>query len=140
MRKFLDNKGALARRDFFPDEPDKRMVDAFEQYGVGGPNPDAPRVSLTQTFKGKWNKEVVDLLTTAFITDVKKGAYQPVQHNWTQMTEDNVRKRCQSKLYRTQYICRTGKRPYTDKVARMYQRRQEVCLLIGASHLSLTFP
>jgi hypothetical protein len=130
MRKFLESKGALASKDYLPDEPEKRLVDAFEEYGIIGPSPSAPRVCLTQTFKEKWNKEVVEILTAEFISAVKRGTYKPVQHTWLQMTEDKVRKRCQNKLYRTQYICRThGKRPRadSDKINRMYQRRQEVC-------------
>lgn len=132
MRKFLQTKGVLATKGYFPDEPEQRLVDAFEEHGVAGPGPNSPRVCLTQTFKGKWNKEVVELLTAGFITAVQNGAYLPVQMTWPQMTQGNVRKRCQDKLYRAQYLCRTRReRPQadSDKVNRMYQRRQEVCLL-----------
>lgn len=131
MRKFLESRGVLASKDYLPDEPEGRLVDEFEEYGIVGPSSIAPRVCLTQTFKGKWNKEVVEMLTVEFISTVKRGTYNPVQHTWLQMTEDKVRQRCQRKLYRTQYICRThGKRPRanSDKMNRMYQRRQEVCL------------
>jgi hypothetical protein len=96
---------------------------------------------LRQTFKEKWNKEVVEILTAAFISAVKQGTYKPIQHTWPQMKEDEVRKRCQGKLYRTQYICRTRgqcPRPESDKVNRMYQRRQEVCL-VDTLHELLTF-
>jgi hypothetical protein len=131
MRKFLESKGVLASKDYLPDEPEGRLVDAFEEYGIVGPSPIAPRVCLTQTFKGKWNKEVVEMLTIEFVSAVKQGTYKPVQHSWLQMAEEKVRQRCQRKLYRTQYICRThGKRSRanSDKINRMYQRRQEVCL------------
>ena len=132
MRKFLETKGVLVTKGHFPNEPEQRLVDAFEEHGVAGPDPNSPRVCLTQTFKGKWNKEVVELLTTGFITAVENGTYQPVQMTWPQMTQGNVRKRCQNKLYRVQYLCRTREerpRADSDKVNRMYQRRQEVCPL-----------
>jgi hypothetical protein len=132
MRKFLESKGVLATKDCLPDGPDEVRVRAYEEHGVLGPDPSAPRVSLKQTFKGKWNKEVVEILTRRFILEVKQGTYQPVQHTWTQMKEDKVRKRCQSKLYRTQRICLKPKKgPESDKINRMYQRRQEVSLLVG---------
>jgi hypothetical protein len=139
MRKFLESKGVLAKKDYFPDDPEARLVDAFEDHGIMGPDPNSPRVCLTQTFKGKWNKEVVEILTAAFILAVKQGQYKPVQHIWPQMGEDEVRKRCQHKLYRTQCICRRRGKPVSDKLNRMYRRRQEVCLLIGTSHELLTF-
>jgi hypothetical protein len=60
-----------------------------------------------QTFKGTWNKEVVEILTAAFISAVKQGACRYVQDTWPQMVEGKVRKRCQRKLYHTQYICWT---------------------------------
>ncbi|KAH9954515.1 hypothetical protein BC827DRAFT_1272546 [Russula dissimulans] len=129
MCKFLEKKGVLATKDYFPDKPSQRLVDAFEEHGVAGPDPNSPRVCLTQTFKGKWNKEVVELLTTSFITTVEKETYQPVQMTWPQMVQDNIRKRCQNKLYRTQYLCRTREespRADSDKVNCMYQRRQEM--------------
>ena len=78
MRKFLESKGVLAKKDYFPDEPEARLVDAFEDHGIMGPDPNSPRVCLTQTFKGKWNKEVVEILTAAFISAVKHGKYKPV--------------------------------------------------------------
>jgi hypothetical protein len=132
MRKFLEKKGVLACKDYFPDEPEERHVRIFGDHGAIGPDPNAPRVSLRQTFNGKWNKEIVDILTAAFISAVKQGTYKPVQHTWPQMKEARVRKKCQSKLYRTQRICRTRRerpRLELDKVNRMHQRRQEVCLL-----------
>ncbi|KAH9012576.1 hypothetical protein EDB85DRAFT_1900244 [Lactarius pseudohatsudake] len=126
MRKFLESMGTLAKKDYFPDPPDEGIVKAYEEHGLLGPDPSAPRVCLKQTFKGKWNKEVVDILTTKFISAVKLGTYKPVQHTWPQMTEDNVRKRCQSKLYRSQRTCSNPpKSPKSDKINRMYQRRQE---------------
>jgi len=141
MRKFLESKGVRASNNHYPNEPEDRLVNAFEDHGVMGPDVDAPRVCLRQTFKGKWNKEVVEMLTTAFISAVKRGEYKPVQHTWPQMREENVRKRCQSKLYRTQYICRKRmkcRRDESDKVNRMHQRRQEVSLLICTQHELLT--
>lgn len=139
MRKFLESKGVLAKKDYFPDEPEARLVDAFEDHGIMGPDPNSPRVCLTQTFKGKWNKEVVEILTAVFISVVKHRKYKPVQHIWPQIGEDEVRKRCQHKLYRTQYICRRRGKPESDKLNRIRQRRQEVCLPIGTSHELLTF-
>jgi hypothetical protein len=132
MRKFLERKGGLARKNYFPDEPGEQLVKAFEDHGVIGPDPNAPRVSLRQTFNGKWNKQVVEMLTAAFVSAVKQGTYKPVQPVWPQMRDDRVRKRCQSKLYRTQYICRIRRERShleSDKVDRMRQRRQEVCVL-----------
>lgn len=137
MRKFLEDMGVLARKDHFPDGPEERLVKAFEDHGVGGPDRRAPRVCLTQTFKGKWNKEVVEILTASFISVVKEGRYRHVQHTWEQMEEGEVRKRCQRKLYRTQRLCRTRRnlpRRESDKINRMHQRRQEVCLLLGTLH------
>ncbi len=133
MRKFLESKGVLATKDYIPDAPEQRLVLAFEDHGIMGPDPNAPRICLTQTFKGMWNKQVVEILTVAFISAVKQGAYGHIRHTWPQMTEGEVRKRCQRKLYRTQYICRTcNQRPQgmSDKVNRMHQRRQEVYLVI----------
>jgi hypothetical protein len=134
MRQFLESKGILVMKDYFPEAPDANHVKAFEDHNMMGPDPDAPRVCLKQTFKEKWNKEVVDLLTAAFILAVQEGKYRHVQQTWPQLSEENVRVRCQKKLYRTQYICRTRNvrpRAESDKVNRMHQRRQEVCLLIG---------
>jgi hypothetical protein len=133
MRKFLESRGVLAGKDYFPDGAVEEHVRAYETHHLLGPDPKAPRICLNQTFKGKWNKAVVDILTTAFISAVKQGEYEPVQYAWSQMKEDEVRKRCQAKLYRTQYICRTRRKsPMLDKMNRMYQRRQEVCLLVGS--------
>jgi hypothetical protein len=78
MRKFLKSKGVLAKKDYFPDKPEARLVDAFEDHGIMGPDPNSPCVCLMQTFKGKWNKEVVEILTAAFISAVKHGKYKPV--------------------------------------------------------------
>ncbi len=127
MHKFLESEGVLATKDYFPDEPDEERVKAYEEHGLLGLDPSAPHICSKQTFRGKWNKEVVEILATKFIVAVKKGTYQPIQHTWPQMNEDKVRKRCQSKLYRTQRIClnpKTG--PESDKVNWMYQRWQEV--------------
>jgi hypothetical protein len=127
MRKFLERNGVLATKDHVPDGPNEARVKAYEEHGVSGPDRSAPRVCLDQTFKGKWNKEVVEILTTKFILEVKQGTYQPVQHTWPQMKEDKVRKRCQSKLYRMQRLClKPRKGLESDKINRMYQRRQEV--------------
>ena len=139
MQKFLESKGVLAKKDYFPDEPKARLVNAFEDHGIMGPDPNSPRVCLMQTFKGKWNKEVVKILTAAFILAVKEGRYKPVQHIWPQMGEDKVRKKCWHKLYRMQYICWGRGKPKSNKLNRMYQRRQEVCILINTSHELLTF-
>ena len=129
MRKFLESRGVLATKNYIPSAPEERIVRAFEDHGIMGPDPNAPRVCLTQTFKKPWNKQVVEMLTVAFISVVKQGGYEYVQHTWPQMKEVEVRKRCQRKLYRTQYTCRThDQRPQatSDKVNRMHQRRQEV--------------
>lgn len=127
MRKFLESMGALATKDYYPEDPDEGQVEAYEEYGLVGPNHSSPRICLKQTFKGKWNKEVVEILTAKFILAVKQGAYKPVHQTWLQMKEDNVRKKCQKKLYRTQLICmKSRKGPESDKINRMYQRRQEV--------------
>ena len=142
MRKFLERKGVLATKNYIPRAPDEQLVRVFEDHGIVGPDPNTPRVCLTQTFKKPWNKQVVEMLTVAFISAVKQGEYGFVQHTWPQMTEDEVRKRCQRKLYRTQYICRThDQRPRAtaDKVNRMHQRRQEVYLIIGTLDEILTF-
>lgn len=131
MRKFLESKGTLAVKNYFPEDPEDRLVRAYEELGLIGPDPSAPRISLKQTFKEKWNKEVVEILTASFISVVKKGAYKPVQYTWPQMEEGKIRKKCQSKLYRTQRICRDRREgPESDKINRMYQRRQEVCALL----------
>ena len=132
MRKFLEKKGVLACKDYFPDEPKEQHVKIFRDHGAIGPDPNVPHVSLRQTFNGKWNKEIVDILTAAFISAVKQGTYKPVQHTWPQMKEARVRKKCQSKLYCTQCICWTCREhPHLelDKVNQMHQRWQEVCLL-----------
>jgi hypothetical protein len=134
MRKFLDSRGALAKKDYYPDEPEDELVRAYEEHHLLGPDPDAPRICLKQTFKGKWNRSVVDILTAAFISEVKRGTYTPVQASWPQMKRDEVWKRCRNKLYRAQYICRNRREPPTsDKKSRMYQRRQEVCLIVCSS-------
>src|SRR5216683_727928 len=88
MRKFLESKGVLAKTDYFPDEPEARLVNVFEDHGIMGPDPNSPHVCLTWTFKGKWNKEVVEILTAAFILAVKEGRYKPVQYIWPQMEQD----------------------------------------------------
>lgn len=135
MRKFLESTGVLATKGYLPDSPEDGQVKAYEVHGLLGPDASAPRVCLKQTFKGKWNKEVVEVLAMKFILAVKEGIYEPVQHTWPQMNEDKVRKRCQSKLYRTQRIClKPKKNPDSDKVNRMHQRRQEVrALLVGTA-------
>jgi len=80
MQKSLESKGVLVKKDYFPDEPKARLVDVFKDHGILGPDPNSPHVCLMQTFKGKWNKEVVEILTMAFILAVKQGQYKPVQH------------------------------------------------------------
>jgi hypothetical protein len=44
MRKFLESKGVLAKKDYFPDEPEARLVNAFEDHGIMGPDPNSPHV------------------------------------------------------------------------------------------------
>ena len=129
MRKFLESKGVLVKGSYFPAAPEDRLVDAFEDHGIGGPDPNAPRVCVTRSFRGKWNKEVAEILTVGFIAEVQMGTYERVKHTWSQMTEDNVRKRCLKRLYRVQYMCRkrgTRSRSESDKMNRMHQRRQDV--------------
>ena len=117
MCKFLERKGVIATKDSSPDSPDEGRVRAYEEHGLAGPDPSAPRICLSQTFKGKWNKEVVEILTSKFILAVKQGTYQSVQHTWPQMKEDKIQRRCQSKLYRTQRICRKPEKgPNSDKI------------------------
>ena len=131
MRKFLESKGALVTKVYFPENPDEGRVKAYEEHGLVGPDLRAPCVCWNQTFKGRWNKEVVEMLTTNFILAVKQGVYKPVHQTWPQMKEEAIRKKCQSKLYRTQRIClKPRKGPESDKINRMYQRWQEVCLLV----------
>lgn len=128
MRKFLKEKGVLAVNAYFPEPPGEQLVTAYEEHGLMGPNPDAPRVCLTQNLGGKWNTAVLEILTTAFISAVKQGKYRPVEHTWPQMQQEVVRKRCKTKLYSTQHKCITRRGPASDKLNRMYSRRQEVCL------------
>jgi hypothetical protein len=132
MRKFLEKLGVLPTPNYTPNDPDNGQVKAYEEFGLMGLDSCAPRVCLKQTFKGKWNKEVVEILTSKFISAVKQGTYNPVLHTWPEMAEDNVRKRCQTKLYRMQRAClKVDKGPESDKINRMNQRRQEVCLLVA---------
>jgi len=144
MRKFLESKGALVKQDYIPNAPKVQLVNAFENHGIGGPDPNTPCISPMQTFRGKWNKEVVEILMVGFILEVKKGMYKSVQDTWPQMAEDQVRKRCQKKLYCTGYSCRTCRmrpRSESDKVNRMNQRRQNMGSyqdLILTLHKSLT--
>ncbi|KAH9174090.1 hypothetical protein EDB89DRAFT_2068051 [Lactarius sanguifluus] len=105
MRKFLKSMGVLTKKGYFPNLPDEGIVKAYEEHSLLGPIPSAPCICLKQTFKGKWNKEVVDILTIKFISAVKQGMYKSVQHTWPQMTED--------------------KSPESDKINQMYQRQQE---------------
>lgn len=132
MRKFLESEGVLPTSNYIPNDADEGRVRAYEEYGLSGPDFCAPRVYLKGTFKGKWNKEVVEILTTKFISAVKQGTYSPVLHTWSEMAEDNIRKRCQAKLYRMQHACvKPDKGPTSDKINRMNQRRQEVCLIVA---------
>jgi len=133
MWKFLNSKGVLVTNDYISDVPEEQVIHAFEDHGIMGPDPNAPHVCLMQTFKKQWNKQVVEILTVAFILAVKQGEYKSVQHTWPQMTEDKVRMRCWRKLYRMQYICWThDQQPQatSDKINRMHQRWQEVYLVI----------
>ncbi len=129
MRNFLDQKGVRAKDKYYPEPPTDDVVRAYEEHNVMGPNPDAPRLCLTQNLGGKWNKAVLEILTTAFISAVKNGKHKPVEHTWPQMQEVKVRKRFQNKLYLTQHECiKRAKGPAVDKLNRMYSRRQEVRL------------
>ncbi len=120
MRGFLDQKGVRAMNGYYPEPPQEDIVEAYEEHGLMGPNPDAPRVCLMENLGGKWNKAVLEMLTTAFISAVKQGNYKPVEHTWPQMQEEVVRKRCQIKLYSTQRMCITHKHhkgPALDKLS-----------------------
>jgi hypothetical protein len=129
MRDFLDQKGVRAVGDYLPEPPEARLVTAYEDHGLMGPNPDAPRVCLTQTLGGKWSKAVLEVLTGAFISAVRQGRYKPIEHTWPPMQQDVVRKRCKTKLYATQRMCISRPRgPASDKLNRMFSRRQEVCI------------
>jgi hypothetical protein len=134
MCKFLEALGVLPTSNYTPDDPDNGQVKAYEEFGLMGPDSCAPCICLKQTFKGKWNKEVVEILMSKFISAVKQGIYNPVQHTWSEMAEDNVRKRCQTKLYRMQQACLKvdDKGPKWNKINRTNQRRQDVCLLVAA--------
>jgi hypothetical protein len=141
MRNFLEGKGVLAKRNYSPKEPNEEFVNAYEERGILGPDPNSPRITLKQTFKGKWNARVVEMLTEQFISAVAQGMYKPVEYTWSQMKVDKVRKKCQTKLYRTQHLCRKPRRgPESDKINRTYQRRQEVrALSLGGHADPLTF-
>jgi hypothetical protein len=138
MRGFLDQKGVRALKGYYPEPPNEESVRAYEEYDLIGPNLDAPRVCLTQNLGGKWNTAVLEILTTAFISAVKQGKCKPVEHTWSQMQQEAVRKRCKTKLYSTQRKCIT--RPMgaaSDKLNRMYSRRQDVSLcVVGSSRYS----
>ncbi|KAH8994145.1 hypothetical protein EDB86DRAFT_2829962 [Lactarius hatsudake] len=90
MHKFLESEGVLVTKDYFPDDADEGRVKAYEEHGLLGPDPSTPRICLKQMFKGKWNKEVVEILVTNFILAVKKGTYKAIQHTWPQMNKDRV--------------------------------------------------
>ncbi|KAI9439048.1 hypothetical protein H4582DRAFT_2056894 [Lactarius indigo] len=126
MHKFLESMGVLTTKDYSPGHPNQGIVKAYEEHGLLGLDPSIPHICLKQAFKGKWNKEVVDIPMRKFISAVKQGMYKPVQHTWPQMAEDKVRKKCQSKLYRSQRAClNPQKSPESDKINQMYQRWQE---------------
>ncbi|KAF8256541.1 hypothetical protein EI94DRAFT_1711048, partial [Lactarius quietus] len=110
MRKFLESESVLPTKDYTPDEPGQVQLKTYEEVGLMGLYHSAPRVCLTQTFKEKWNKKVVEILMTKFISAVKQGTYKPVQHTWSEMEEDS-------------HTCLKGAK--MDKVNRKYQRRQE---------------
>src|SRR5258708_37927976 len=129
MRGFLDEKGICAVKGYYPEPPQEHLVKAFEDHNLMGPDPNAPRVCLTENLGGKWNMAVLEMLTTAFISAVKQGKYKPIEHTWPQMQEEEVRKRCETKLYLTQHTCITClKGPVSDKLNRMHLRRQDMCL------------
>ena len=131
MRSFLYQKGVRAVDKYYPEPPGENDVREYENYNGTGPNPDAPRLCLTQTFGGKWNKAVLEMLTTGFILAVKTGKHKPIEHSWPQMQEEEVRKRLKDKLYATQRKCNNcPKSPESDRLNRMHTRRQEVCLLL----------
>jgi hypothetical protein len=129
MRKFLDQHGVSASADYDPQPPEEQHVRAYEDHGLMQPNMDAPRICLTQNLGGKWNKALIEMLTTEFISAVKEGKHKPVEHTWPQMQEGSVRKRLKTKLYLTQRKCITRpKNPASDKLSRMHSRRQDVCV------------
>lgn len=131
MRNFLDQKGVRVVDNYYPEPPGENDVRGFENHNGTGPNPDAPRLCLTQTFGGKWNKAVLEMLTTGFILAVKTGKHKPVEHSWPQLQQEEVRKRLKTKLYDTQSKCKNRpKGPESDRLNRMRTRRQQVCLLL----------
>ncbi|KAH9008380.1 hypothetical protein EDB84DRAFT_1446971 [Lactarius hengduanensis] len=75
----------------------------------------APSHCLKQTFKGKWNKGGRDT-GDKFHLAVKKGTYKAIQHTWPQMNEDK----------NATLVLEPQKWSKSDKINRMYQRRQEV--------------
>lgn len=129
MRDFLDQRGVRAANGYFPEPPEDRLVTAYEEHDIMGPTSDAPCVCLTQNFAGKWNKAVLEILTTEFISAVEQGKHRPVEHTWPHMQQEVVQQRCKAKLYSNQRKCITRQDLKPDKINRMYSRRQEVCLL-----------
>lgn len=137
MRNFLDQKGVRPSNNNFPEPPGEERVRAYE-LGLIGPDPDAPRICLTQNLGGNWNKAVIEILTAGFISAVKDGKHRPVEHTWPQMQQKAVKKRCKEKLYSIQRQCIKPPGPASDKCNRMYSRRQDVCLLLDPC-ANLTF-
>jgi hypothetical protein len=54
---------------------------AYEEFGLIGPNLNAPHVCLMQNLGGKWNTAFLEILTIAFISAVKQGKIGPLNRH-----------------------------------------------------------
>lgn len=53
MHKFLESRGVLVGKDYYPNGPADQQVRAFKGHSLLGPDLNSPCICLNQTFKGK---------------------------------------------------------------------------------------
>ena len=92
MQNFLDQKGVHVIDNYYPKPSGENDIRGFENHNGTGFNPDAFHLCLMQTFGGKWNKVVLEMLTTGFILAVKMGKHKHVKHSWLQLQQEEVQK------------------------------------------------
>ncbi|OBZ68263.1 hypothetical protein A0H81_12043 [Grifola frondosa] len=99
------------------------IVEAFEK-GLGpGPNVAGPQIDWSRPFGSAWNKELIFLLVTEFLEEIRSGSHIPLVYDTETMSVKDMMKVCSNKLQRTR---NTHIQLETGGEAEVLQMRQDV--------------
>jgi hypothetical protein len=102
LRQFLRTKKVLPDHGEPPTPPpSSEDVDKFEMLHEGGPVLTSIFMDWPMPFSSLWNQEAISILATAFLESPHPANNSSMEFDPADMTYDNIRKQCVSKLQRT---------------------------------------